>query len=224
MKRLILPFAIALGLSLGITTGIAYVRKPAPVAHPPVKTDSTKVDSAKLAAHSDSVGAPETAGAGHDSVASAPVTPPPAPPGTPPAVTPPAVDPHKAPNVAAQTGHDAAKAPVTHEAKGPLTVPVKTASADAPNAPGKTQEKKTSAGREVHRATPDSAVEKRLAKVFAAMQSKDAARVLMQMDDADVQTILASLNGKQQAAILGSFPAPRAAKLAQSALHGSADL
>jgi len=194
MKRLIVPFALSLGLSLGITTGIAYARRPAPVVKSAVKPDSAKKDSANVAARKDSAAlAPQDSAVSHDSAAA---------PG--------------APAHAAPPSHE------THETKGPITVPVKP---DPAPAPAPTVAKSSAkAPREVRRPTPDSAVEKRLAKVFAAMQPRDAARVLTQMDDGDVQTILASLNGKQQAAILGNFPAPRAAKLAQSQLHGSGEL
>ena len=60
---------------------------------------------------------------------------------------------------------------------------------------------------------------KRIAKVFAAMQARDAARVLEQMDDNDVRVILASLPNKQQAAILGNFPSQRAAGLMRESLR-----
>ncbi|HEY8311347.1 MAG TPA: hypothetical protein VIG47_12360, partial [Gemmatimonadaceae bacterium] len=65
----------------------------------------------------------------------------------------------------------------------------------------------------------DSLIGRRLAQVFAAMQPKDAARVLEQMDDSDVRAILGSLSSKQQAAILGSFPTQRAALIVQTTLR-----
>ena len=51
------------------------------------------------------------------------------------------------------------------------------------------------------------------------MQARDAARVLQQMDDNDVRVILTSLPNKQQAAILGNFPAQRAASLMRESLR-----
>jgi hypothetical protein len=65
----------------------------------------------------------------------------------------------------------------------------------------------------------DSLIGRRLSQVFAAMQPKDAARVLEQMDDKDVRSILDLLSSKQQAAILGSFPTQRAALIVQSTLR-----
>lgn len=65
----------------------------------------------------------------------------------------------------------------------------------------------------------DTALQRRIAKVFAAMQPKDAARVLSRMDDNDVHTVLAELSPKQQAAILGSLPAERAAALTRASLR-----
>lgn len=65
----------------------------------------------------------------------------------------------------------------------------------------------------------DSTVGRKLARVFGAMQPRDAARVLEQMDDSDVSTILASLSNKQQAAILGTFPTQRAATIMRAALR-----
>lgn len=55
--------------------------------------------------------------------------------------------------------------------------------------------------------------------MFGAMQPKDAARVLEQMGDDDVRSILGSLSSKQQAAILGTFPTQRAATILQATLR-----
>jgi len=65
----------------------------------------------------------------------------------------------------------------------------------------------------------DTAAEHRIAKIFGAMQAKDAARVLAQMSDADVRVILAALAPRQQAAILGLFPVERAAEIAKASLR-----
>jgi flagellar motility protein MotE (MotC chaperone) len=65
--------------------------------------------------------------------------------------------------------------------------------------------------------------QKRVAKVFASMQARDAAHILQQMDNADVKVILGSLSPKQQAAILGQFPSQRAADLARETLRNAGD-
>ncbi len=53
--------------------------------------------------------------------------------------------------------------------------------------------------------------EERLAKIFTAMQAKDAARVLGQMEDRDIRKVLSLMNDRQVAAILAALPAERAA-------------
>ena len=60
----------------------------------------------------------------------------------------------------------------------------------------------------------------RIAKIFAAMSAKDAARVLEKLDDSDVQTVLSGLNDKQAAAILSGFPPERAAAISRAAIRG----
>ena len=64
-------------------------------------------------------------------------------------------------------------------------------------------------------AAETAAHQRRLAKIFATMSAKDAARVLGQMSDNDVSRILNQLGDKQAAAILTNLPAPRAAVLSQ---------
>jgi hypothetical protein len=61
--------------------------------------------------------------------------------------------------------------------------------------------------------------EARLAKLFGAMAPKDAARVLTQMDNRDVQTILNLVGDKQAAAILTLLPADRAVAFSQNQLR-----
>ncbi|HEX3157020.1 MAG TPA: hypothetical protein VHQ45_00755 [Gemmatimonadaceae bacterium] len=63
--------------------------------------------------------------------------------------------------------------------------------------------------------------ERRLAKIFAAMQAKDAARVLQQMDDNDVGVVLGYLAERQAAAILGNFPSERAAQIGRLSLRAA---
>jgi flagellar motility protein MotE (MotC chaperone) len=57
--------------------------------------------------------------------------------------------------------------------------------------------------------------ERRLAKIFTAMQPKDAARVLEQMSDGDVRAIIAMLGDRQAAAVLANFPPQRAAVISR---------
>jgi hypothetical protein len=57
--------------------------------------------------------------------------------------------------------------------------------------------------------------EGRLGKIFGSMQPKEAARVLEQMADADVVTILAMLNDRQAAAVLANLPPQRAAQISR---------
>ncbi|HYW49285.1 MAG TPA: hypothetical protein VE861_01695 [Gemmatimonadaceae bacterium] len=64
-------------------------------------------------------------------------------------------------------------------------------------------------------AAETEAHQRRLAKIFATMGAKDAARVLGQMTDHDVSVILNLLQDRQAAAILINLPAPRAAALSQ---------
>jgi hypothetical protein len=61
--------------------------------------------------------------------------------------------------------------------------------------------------------------EQRLAKVFASMPARDAARILEQMDDRDVRAILGHVADRQVAAIMASFPPARAAALGRAALR-----
>ena len=58
----------------------------------------------------------------------------------------------------------------------------------------------------------------RLSKIFAAMSSKEAAKVLEQMDDADVVAILGSENDRKAAEILALLPTARAAVISKSVM------
>lgn len=59
-----------------------------------------------------------------------------------------------------------------------------------------------------------------LAKLFAAMQARDAAKVLEQMDDYEVQVILGALGNREAAAILSSLPPERAAVISRAVILG----
>lgn len=65
------------------------------------------------------------------------------------------------------------------------------------------------------------ASERRIAKVFTAMDAKQAAKVLEHMTDSDVQVILGYVGPKQAAAIMVQLPPERAAKLGKAAMLGS---
>ena len=68
----------------------------------------------------------------------------------------------------------------------------------------------------------DSAVqasEQRLAKVFTAMEPKQAAKVLQHMKDADVQIILGYVGPRQAASIMAELPPERVATLSKMALQ-----
>jgi hypothetical protein len=67
---------------------------------------------------------------------------------------------------------------------------------------------------------PSSISPEKIAKIFAAMPAREAAKVLEQLDDSDVQSILGALSGKQAAAILQTFPPNRAAAISKAALRG----
>jgi hypothetical protein len=68
----------------------------------------------------------------------------------------------------------------------------------------------------------DSAVqasEQRLAKVFTAMEPKQAAKVLQHMQDADVQIILGYVGPRQAASIMAELPPERVATLSKMAMQ-----
>ena len=195
MKRLIIPFVAAFGLSLGVATGVVIMKAPkapastaALVAGAPKASDSTAAAKGTVAPVThDSVSTPDSAQVAGGSV------------GEPKPVTPTAT-----PTAAsAKTG-----------------APVSTVAANATLASTATAARKP--GPPPARPISDSLIGRRLAQVFAAMQPKDAARVLEQMDDNDVRAILGSLPSKQQAAILGSFPTQRAALIVQNTLRTGA--
>jgi hypothetical protein len=70
-------------------------------------------------------------------------------------------------------------------------------------------------------AVSDSAQPRRIARIFAAMAARDAAKVMVQLDDADVQAIVGALTEKQAAAILANFPPERAAKISKGTMHST---
>jgi Uncharacterized conserved protein len=63
------------------------------------------------------------------------------------------------------------------------------------------------------------ASERRLAKVFTAMEAKQAAKVLQHMEDGDVQIILGYVGPRQAASILAELPPERVATLSKRAMQ-----
>jgi flagellar motility protein MotE (MotC chaperone) len=61
----------------------------------------------------------------------------------------------------------------------------------------------------------------KVARIFGAMPAKDAAKVLEQLDDAEVQSIMSGLSAKQAAAIMQHLPTARAASISKLVLRGS---
>ena len=61
---------------------------------------------------------------------------------------------------------------------------------------------------------------KKLAKIFGAMKAVDAAAVLAEMTDEEVEAVLGQMNDRTAAPILVNFPADRAAKLSREVLRG----
>ncbi len=67
---------------------------------------------------------------------------------------------------------------------------------------------------------PDGALTSaELAKLFASMQARDAARVLEQMDDFEVQVILGALANREAAAILSNLSPERAAVISRAIIR-----
>ena len=123
----------------------------------------------------------------------------------------PAVEPkHGAPLAAGHvpatpSGHDVAPAPAAGRGAAPLAEAVVPRSVVTPRAaPGKLPE-----------VIESGLPENRIAKIFGAMQPKEAAKVLEQMSDSDIRVILGKMSDKQTAAILVAFPAARAAAISK---------
>lgn len=61
--------------------------------------------------------------------------------------------------------------------------------------------------------------DRRLGKIFATMQPRDAARILDQMSDHDIVVILGMMGDRQAAAVLASLPPRRAAEIGQRSIR-----
>ncbi len=191
MKRMLIPFVAAFGLSLGIATGAVMMR--APKAAAVAKTGEPKPDFANAAAAN--AAAANAAAAKHDTSSKLAAALP---------------DEPGATQATSATAGVAGSMAGSMAGSTPAAAPVLLASAQV--SPTRNEAVAT--------ATPqDTITGRKLAKVFGAMQARDAARVLEQMDDSDVRAILASLSNKQQAAILGTFPTQRAATIMRATLR-----
>jgi len=60
----------------------------------------------------------------------------------------------------------------------------------------------------------------RLAKVFATMQAREAARVLEHLNDGEIQVILAGVGNREAAAILSNMTPERAAVISRAVISG----
>jgi hypothetical protein len=67
------------------------------------------------------------------------------------------------------------------------------------------------------------ASQRRVAKIFTAMDAKAAAKILEQMSDNDVHIILGYVGAKQAAQILTALPPERVAKLSKLEMGGGSD-
>lgn len=228
MKRLILPIVIALLAGLGGGSGYAYMTSAPIVPDTTVHADSAgahAADSTKHGTSHDSAAANESAIAdtlqhadslshAADSVSRAAAVP----------MTP-------ADSIRAAQGARAALHQESATAiKGAPSVVLPTPGIAVPAA--KTGTKATAAGAEpkgTHdaadavRAARNDALqtalpEQRLAKIFGAMQAKDAGKVLEQMTDGDIRTILGMMSDRQAAAIIATLPAQRAATITKGAV------
>ena len=132
---------------------------------------------------------------------------------------------------AVATPHEAAS-DTAHKAAAPrMAAPVESTAAPIvtpPKAAGKTAsttQKPVAAPSPSVPAAPDSAVEaseRRLAKVFTAMEPKQAAKVLEHMADADVQVILGYVGPRQAASIMAELPPERVATLSKRSMQAKA--
>jgi hypothetical protein len=66
--------------------------------------------------------------------------------------------------------------------------------------------------------SPVDLVGGRLSKIFSSMPPKDAAKVLEQMDNGDIVTILGSVTDKKAAEILSLLPTARSAEISRSVM------
>lgn len=232
MKRLIIPIVVALLAGIGGGSGYAYMHTSPIVAADSAAHDSTAHDSTAAKGAHDSAGAAKDAAivdsmhaadsaASTDTTSHAEAVP----------MTP--ADSIRALQTARTTlkaeGKPAAhgEAPVGASRAlippGAKPVDVKPAAktaeakaADAKALPATSTQQAAELVRSARNEALNTALpEQRLAKIFGAMQAKDAAKVLEQMTDSDIRAILGLMGDRQAAAIIATFPAQRAATIAR---------
>jgi hypothetical protein len=214
MKQLLIPVLIAVLAGVGGGSGFAYMRtSKAFVADSIQRADSIKAHPPKKAAPADAPADAhaETAGPMDAAPVDEPVP-----------MTP--ADSLRAVEAARAGAHGAGArgggdsisgAKAAHAPEAPKGSPAgATASATTPAATADVANLVRAARSEaMNTALP----EQRLAKIFAAMSAKDAAKVMEQMPDADVRSILALMSDRSAAAVLAQFPAARAATITKGA-------
>ena len=213
--KLLIPVIIAVLAGVGGGSGFAYMRTAKAFvadsvqradsikAHPPAKVAATK-------SHADSNATP-----GAESV---PMTP---------------ADSLRALEATRAGTHGAAGADTAHGAKA-ASAPVATGKPTAANSGSAKPDssatppavKATTDLADLVRAARNDAMstalpEQRLAKIFAAMSPKDAAKVMDQMPDTDVRSILALMSDRSAAAVLSQFTPVRAATITKGASHAT---
>jgi hypothetical protein len=218
MKAMIIPVVIGLLAGIGGGSGYSYMKASAKYV-----ADSTRIaDSVKT--HADSAAHDSTGHEGADSTAhgekpdsaslaeQAPMTP---------ADSLRAVDAARkagtshapeshAPAGASSKGAAHADAPAKlPESKAPNATPPAAKTTGMPSTTKAAASVKDARDQALQTALPEA----RLAKIFGAMQPKDAAKVLEQMTDGDIRAILAMMNDRQAASILTAFSAARAASI-----------
>lgn len=120
---------------------------------------------------------------------------------------------HAAPVQAAEAKHEIKQQGEPAPANAPLSPIPLAHGANAPASPA------PAAGKAALVPTTTGIPEQRIARVFASMAPKDAAKVLEQMSDPDIVTILGNLSEKQNALILAKLPATRVAALSKVGLR-----
>src|SRR5262249_6126902 len=116
----------------------------------------------------------------------------------------------------------ASKAPATNAKSNAAPSGANTANASKSAASSKSTTAATKSATPASAATQsgDTASERRLSKVFTAMEPKQAAKVLEHMADGDVLVILGYVGPRQAASIMAELPPERAAKLSKLELQG----
>ena len=211
MSRLVIVFAVAFATALAGSTGATAMRakKVAQVVHDSLQktaADSLKKVAAAQSAHH---AADSSAARADTSAVVATAEHPP---------VPTEVQPHGvAPTAASATS--AASATHGEPPKGakPVSTPGATPGATTSAKPTPTTAVKAEL-------LPSGIIGDRIGKIFASMASKDAVKVLMQLDDQDVAVILARLSDKKAAEVLALMPADRAATISRRGISHAGSL